>query len=312
MIIKNAFKILRERFGLSWILALYLALVILVVLAISLSFVLPVLSVFREAGIVEQADALWIAVFETGDVTYFGVQLSELWTAVVDVFTYRDEELTILSLVMFIICVLVFRFLIGFYEIPLLKILEGNLSYNAKLSFSNRFLASSGVSSKFAPSKFAITLLFDAIFFGIMYFMFTLFFLPIWQAIAPTIIILYLVLGLAFRSSLIAFWSPKVVVGKSGVRNGFRYSLRKSAKHFGGVYVTFILIWAVILLTNIFLGVFTFGLALIATIPISMLLLNIVNIVLYYERTGRRYWIDGKIVTPKHPRADAIMAQEDV
>jgi len=311
MVIRNSLKILWQRFSLSWVLTLFLSVIALVVLAISLSFIVPALFAFRDAGLRKQADAIILIIFETGDLTYFGAQASELWTSTMNVFRYM-QGLTMLTLVMFIICVVIFRFLIGFYEIPLLKILEGNLSFNAKLGFGNRLVASIITSAKFVPIKFAFTLIYDIVFLGGLYLLFQLFFIPQILGLVPILILAYLVFGLAFRNTLIVFWAPKIVMGNKGIIESFSYGIKKSFKHFKSVFFTFVIIWAIVLGMNLFLAVFTFGFSLLATIPISMLLLNIVSMVLYYSHTGRRFWLGDKIVTPKHPRAEAITAKEDM
>jgi len=64
------------------------------------------------------------------------------------------------------------------------------------------------------------------------------------------------------------------------------------------VYFSFCAVWAIILVFNLFIGVFTFGVGLIATVPVSVLLVAILNMTHFYTKTGRRYYAGGQILTP--------------
>ena len=191
-----------------------------------------------------------------------------------------------------------FRFLLGFYEIPVYRVLEGSMSANAKFSFTGRVIASAGISARFVLAKLLVTAVYDAGFLIALYFMLGLFLNSATALWAPFIIFVFLVAFLALRYTLLAFFGAHIAVDKPKVFKGLAFGFKKSAKYFGKTYAQFLLLWLIIIVFNVFFAAFTFGVALIATIPMSMVLLCIFNMTLYYTKTGRRFYADDKIVTP--------------
>ena len=113
----------------------------------------------------------------------------------------------------------------------------------------------------------------------------------------PFIIILILFVTRALRSSLTACWAPCVVNGM-GVIKGFARSSEICFKRFGSVYSTYIISWLLIFACGLFITLFTLGVGMIVALPFAMSLLGHIGITVFYNKTGKRYYIDGAVFTP--------------
>ena len=100
-----------------------------------------------------------------------------------------------------------------------------------------------------------------------------------------------LVLIQAFRLTLTGLWMPAMTVDGKRLKHAFKYEnkteKRQRAKFFANYIVT---VYAVIIL-NVAAAVFTFGSALLITVPASFMLLICQQYVNYYTIKGKKYFI---------------------
>ena len=297
MAFKNAFRILFNRFSVVWVLAAYILVVLVLVIPLSLFFLLPIVSAFEDAGILTQINDAFSILLDTGNITYIGIEIQSIWRNSLKVFR-ESRMLTAQISVAFVIFILIFKFLLGFYELAVTKILDGSMGANAKLGFIHSYISLLRRSVRFVAVKLLYTLLYDLIFFTLLYILLGLFSSPATALIAPFLITLYVVIFVSLRYALVAFWAPFVGIDNKKIFNALGLSIALFAKNFRQVYGGFLALWLLIIALNVFIGLFTFGVGLIATIPISMLIVNILNMTFYYTRTGKRFYADDKIITP--------------
>ncbi|MCL2061956.1 MAG: hypothetical protein FWH03_04955 [Firmicutes bacterium] len=296
MAFKSAFRIIIKRFGLAWTVALFILILALIIGALSLMFILPVLSAFNDAGITRQIGASFMGILNgSGNI---GAEIQSIWTQIQSVFS-DNRRLTLSTVILFFIVMFIYKFLLGFYELPLYQSLEGEMSSNLKVKFSHAFIAKLGISSRFILVKLIYTTLYDALFFLGLYYLLGLFFVAGGAYFAPIVILIYFVLFQALRYTLIAFWGTEVVLNRAPIFQSFAFSARKASKNFVSVFFSFCAAWLIIIALNVFIGIFTFGVGLMATIPVSVLFIAILNMTHFYTKTGRRYYADGRIITPK-------------
>lgn len=296
MAFKNAFKILISKFRLVWTLALYMAIISIILASLSLAFIIPMLKSINNAGIMDmfieanrnlltgQGIETW---FENIRIVY--LELRGLMQA--------DTGLVV-NTTLLITLVLVFasRFLIGLYEVPFVKILEDSMSSNIKTKFSHSFISKLSISSKFVLTKMIYTILYDGIVFLIIFALSQLFAVSYLRYFTPLIIMLFFIVSQAFRYSLIAMFCPKVVLDSSTMFKSFGYSVKKSFTNFGSIFSNFFVTWILIISLNILVGILTFGAGLFITVPLSMVFINLLNMTIYYGNNKKRYYLDSNTV----------------
>ncbi len=298
MAFKNAFKILIEKFGLVWMLLLYVFVLAVILVSVSMAFMIPIYRAFLNAGIMEQFTILFESVTNGESLNRWfeiirgiGDSVSQLLK---ENFSLRLNSTLWLTLVV----VVAYRFLLGLYELPLISVLDGAMSSNARIGFGGQFIAKLGKSSCFTLVKMMYTVLFDAATMGIMYGLFKLLDVAAVSMFAPFIIMLAFILLTALRYTLIAMWSPRIVTDNGKIFASFGFSVKQAGKNLGSMYAYFLVSWVLIIAFNIFVGLFTIGVGLLISIPTSMLLISVLNMTLYYGKNGKRYYVDGAVVTP--------------
>lgn len=294
MSFKNAFKNLIAHFGIVWAILLYLVICSAIIVGLSLPFILPIADAFKEAGVFQGISNSFTELMGDGGWNAFWSGMYGVYQSVLHVFDSNDRVASLTMMFLIWVLLIAFRFFFGLYEIPLATVLDGRMSCNARYGFGGKFISTLGVSVRFSLAKMPIMIAADAITFGIIYGIGLL----IGMNVAlPFIVILVILIVRAFRSSLTACWAP-CVAGGTGVIKGFTRSCEICFKRFGSIYSTFIIMWLLIISCGLFITVFTLGVGLIIAVPFSMSCLAYIGITLYYNKTGKRYYIDGDVFTP--------------
>ena len=107
---------------------------------------------------------------------------------------------------------------------------------------------------------------------------------------------LLLTLLLALKSTLFAGWLPATVTENVGVFKGFTVGIRAIGKRFLRSFWTFVFMDWIVLGLLVITGVLTFGVGLIVSIPSAFILYRIVELVLYFDACGYRYYVDAQTV----------------
>lgn len=298
MSFKNAFKIFISRFALVWVLALYLAVVMLLVVLVALPFILIITNTLSESGIVQQVQATYDNLLNGATLQTVFQEAKAIFEQFLEMFR-TNATLSVTSTLLFTIVLgIVFRFFFGLYEIPLTKVLENYMSSNAKSGFTANFISSLKKSSLFSITSFIYTVAADAIILLTLNLLFKLFGVPVLSIFTPFIIMIVLIVLLSLKSTFISMWSAYIIIDGQPLFKALALSFKKTGKHFTNIFGSFLISWILIIALNVFVGIFTFGAGLLATIPISMLFFRILNVTIFYNKNNKRYYIDETVFTP--------------
>ena len=118
--------------------------------------------------------------------------------------------------------------------------------------------------------------------------------------VAIFVMIFGFVLLYSLKSVLLSAWIPTMVVLNYNSSKSFRVGLKLTCKRFNRVFPSAIGIVLTILVLNLVMGLFTFFVGLIISIPVSFLLVATFGMVVVYEGQGMRYYVDVyNVITPK-------------
>ncbi len=299
MAFKNALKMLLSKFRCIWAILLYLLITTVVIVCLSIPFAMPVLRTLRDDGILALITSLFSNSSDGLTFSAWLGKLGDIATGIKDsILGYMPAALSAGAWLVFVL-IFAYRFLAGLYEIPLIDVLESSMSSNAKFGYCGRFISRIGKSSCYSLVKIIYTVVADAVIIGIMFALMQLFNIAVLKFVVPFILMTTLFVLLALRYTVISMWAPHAVVRERGIFRSFGYSVKKSFKNFGSIFSTFLVAWILIIAVNMLIGVFTFGAGLIITIPVSVLFINLLNMAIYYNKTGKRYYVDSTtVVTP--------------
>ncbi len=298
MSFKNAFKILVSKFGLVWLLMLFFLCVGVIVAGLSAPFLTVMIRAIRTSGINEQIAVTYQGILDGNALSVTADEITEIIESIKELFRSDKGFSVSSSVLVFVVLIFAYRFLVGLYELPMVSVTEGLMSSNARFGFFRRFVALLGRSCRFVLVKMIYTVIFDAAIFFTLTSMLGLFDIKGSVFFAPFLIMLVLVLFLTVRYSLIAMWAPSMVADGKNVFEAFAFSVKKCVKHIKPIFSSFALSWLVIIAVNLFIGIFTFGVGLIVTVPISVAFINILNMTLFYGKSNKRYYVDGTVFNP--------------
>ncbi len=295
MSFKNALKNLVAHFGTVWALLLYIVIFAAVITGISLPFVLPVAGAFDKAGVFDHIGTAFSSLFGASGFNGFTGELYAAYCAVVEVFRSDNWIAALTTAFVIIVVVLLFRFFLGLYEIPMATVIDGRMSCNARYGLGGKFFSTLPRSMLYSLMKMLYTILFDAAIGALIYGLGKAMGLSLAYIFVVAFIII--ILG-SLRYSIVACWAPCVASGECGIFKGFVRSARLCFKNMGAVYSTYLISVVLVFALGAFITVFTLGVGLIIIMPICATFICYLNATVYYNKTGRRYYVDGIVFTP--------------
>lgn len=186
----------------------------------------------------------------------------------------------------------------GLYELPLVSVIQGFMSDNAKYSYMTKYVALFGTSVKFSLVKMLVMTVYDSLMYVVTFYI-TRFCSTISLILAPTALTFSLLIFLSFRYALISAWSPAVVVEGKKIFPALWFSIKHAFRHMGSLFSLFFIVWLIAFALNVFVGIFTFGVGLLVSAPATMFFINLVNMTFYYGRAGKSYYVDGVVFNPE-------------
>lgn len=297
MSFKNALKNLVAHFGTVWALLLYIIIFAALITGLSLPFVMPIARAFEAAGVFSFIREAVNALF--GESGWQGMidGLYSMYQSVVDVFVNNDRMVSLTTAFLIFVVIVAFRFFLGLYEIPLATVLDGQLSSNAHYGFGGKFFSTLWVSIRYSLVKMLFTVVLDAVTGVIVYGVSVGMGMNV--ALPFVVILIALVLS-SLWYSVCACWAPSIVCDGYGVFKGFARSVKICFKRFATIYSSYFVALIIIMALGMFITIFTVGVGLIIMIPLSATFISYLNITIYYNKTGKRYYIDGAVFTPPY------------
>ena len=180
-------------------------------------------------------------------------------------------------------------------------ILNDKMGAYAESSFSSVYVSNLGKASIYSLIYVPLVFAFDLLMWALV--ILVLSYIPILIALffAATIIVVCQALKLTFTSG----WLPAMVVDNKQMKDVmFKRSdeeKRQSAKMFA-TYVTAVYL---VIIVNVLATLFTFGSALLLTIPLSFFTFICIQFVNYYTLTGKKYFITFESIATNEARGDS-------
>ena len=191
----------------------------------------------------------------------------------------------------------VMPFLFDLSKLPLEESIYGYMSSLTRYGFLHSFIRKFSKSARLSLFKTLITMPINLLFVYIFVLTLKVTTFGAEFAIAtPFIAVAVMCILASIKVTLFAGWIPAIVVYDCnmfvGLKKGFKAVFRRFWRTLSTALIMMVLIFAVNYLFSSF--------AFIISIPISIMLLNIFEMVMFYGSQGRRYYVDlDTIVSPK-------------
>ena len=294
MSFKNAFKLLMSKFRYVWSILLYLTIMMVILVSLGLTFIVPVYRMLMAEGVGEEFGAALNGLFAGETLQAVFARFGNLFEHIRVLLTTNVGAFWNSALFVVLVVVFAYRFILGLYELPLVSVISGFMNDNSRLSVIGRYFSCIGKSVKFSLVKMLLMVIYDAITTLITYFV-TVLVSSLSVLFAPITAMFFFMIFISFRYGMISSWSAYIILENKKIFSAFGCSVKFFFRNFTSLFSGFLVIWLMIIVVNAFVAIFTFTAGLLITIPVSMFLINLYNMTIFYSKTGRNYYIDKEI-----------------
>ena len=210
-----------------------------------------------------------------------------------------NAGLTTLAIIAMIVAICLYYFVDSLSHLAVVDDLRSYMSNNLRIGFMNCYISNFGKSIKLSLSKLITILPLDI---GIIVATVAIYSALVKTSlvIAPIIAMLFLIIMSCARICAFIGVESSMVVNDCSIIHALKKNFRILSKKYLSIFGNALFIFILLLLLNMFALVFTFGVALLVSIPFSVLMMSTLKNVVFYECTGMRYYTDQTtVVIPK-------------
>lgn len=293
---KHSLQVFIDNIATTYKLLLYRIIVVAIIAALACAVIIPTQSVVSSTAEYTALSAslkeFW-ANLSALHMTALEGSLNNLKAATSSFIAMMNEQgLIAIDIVCFVVLVFIYNFLTYIGDYCLGEILNNRMSLGAHTPFSGTLLKDFGRASLYSIIYTPIAMAFYAL--GAL-----LIWAIVFKALAFTPILLKLFIAasmaiviFALKFSLTTDWMPHLLHTGCGNGKAILYCLKPQKGAFVRVLSTLIFMTIVIFVLNVVCAIFTFGAALIITIPAGAMLLTCYQFVNYRDNNSLKYFID--------------------
>ena len=295
MALRNAFRLLGTNFSLVWKNLAYKLIVFAVFGGIMVAFGLHIVETLKSAGFFDDLSEFWSNMFAMSTLE-FNIALVDLLNSGADIVI---SNLASLSLNLIGICV-AFIFLCVFVnmaQLPMTDVIKGHMSSLTKFGFCGAYLRNFWNSLKQGIVLFLVKLPFWAIIVVSGYYVLNLMTLSsIWAILSPMLFALIAIIVISIQNTAFACFTPCLALHNCGVFKALNMGGKTVSKRFYRTWSNNIVFVVFAFVINFVCARYTYGVSLLVTLPATIVMNTIFNLVVYYESQGMRYYIDSNTI----------------
>ena len=290
MRLKATLKLFFQNLSLIWKVAVYKLITYSVTILLVWLSAHPILNKLNEEGFFSAVQDVFSSL--QTNISNIGKSVSSIFNMFVSIIQSNWNTLSF-SIVMFIFVITFLSYFINaLADVPVCEVLYGAMSCNAQFGFCSCYIKNMKRSLKYAVVKMFSAFIFDAIIFAILILLINLCtasHLLSW--LAPCLAIAAVVILFAFRLVFFACFAPNIVINDYNTFASLAKGVKLGFKHFMYNYATAAGMVLAILCFNMFFALFSFGAALTLTLPATLVLIAVFDMVIFYSSTGMYYYI---------------------
>ena len=305
----NSIRLLMENFKHVFKLLLYRIVMLVIVVALCSAFVLPELMEIANEPVTQEL----VNNFKNVFISFVSPKLEEPSFYLHLIFgengnlkQFFDFVVT-MKLELILVCIgcvavyLIKRFVDTLVYFTVGSMLNDKMATYTDAPFFTAFVANLGKASVYAALYVPVVFLADVCTLTLCFVF--LRFLPLFMALflSVTLTVVLQSLKLTFTSQ----WMPAMVADGKGLREAIRTTNEREKRQAGKVLSLYVVTVYLIIIFNVVAGLFTFGSALLLTIPVSYFLLICEQFVNYYTVKGKKYFITYDMIATNPDHGDS-------
>lgn len=296
MILRDSFRLLTSKFSLVWKNCIWILATLVFGGLLGYFICMPIINAFVEAEIIKNLTDVVAGSMTTSFQIGFLTVIDQIIKAFEIIFSDFNSfgASFILGTLLF---VFIFAIINSIRDLATTETLRGHMTSLSKFSFVGSAISKIGVGVLQGLLKIILFIPFLAIYCAICYLGYILVqtqgFI---YAISPFIILLLFAFVLALQVTVFSCWTPVIVMHKISASKSMGKGLNAVSTRFWRTLsdaVVFVLLAFVI---NYAFAKFSFCVTLIITLPATIVLFCIFQMIVYFSTMGQRYYIDSQLI----------------
>lgn len=300
MSLSNAFRLLIAKFSLIWKNLLWMVIALSITVGLGYLICHPLIVALSEqevmGGLTDYISNSSTSSFQQG-FTYFVDQVVKLVNIV-----FSDFASYGLSFILgILLLIIVFGIFSSIRDLATTEVMRAHMTSFSKFGFLGASISKTGVGIVQGLQRVIVTLPFLAIYSAVIYLGYIMI-----QAgglaytLSPFVVILLITLICAFQITIFSCWLPVITMHRIHPSLALGKGFNVVGTTFWRTFSDSIIFVLIAVVINYAFAKFSFCVTLLITIPATIVLGAIFQMVVYFEAQGQRYYIDSQnIVTPK-------------
>ena len=293
MTYKNSFKLLFSNFSLVGKVLVFLLINLAIIFGISYVLALPLIDVLANNGWFVQCKEVYNNFLMSLNLFEVVESIGVLFTQFISILDANFSAIYINIILLFATIIILGSFLNGLYSLVICNVLYYFMSDNVKYGFTSSLVSTFYKNVKYNLLSLVTKLPINLSIYVIVLYMLS--FLSFNFAAAIVLLFLVILTFLVLKSikiSVFSGWAPALVVFDRGIFNDINKAFKITNRRIFKVFVNAFFLSLTIFVLNVFSAVVTFGVSLLVTIPLSIVLINCFNMISFYSNYGMRYYVD--------------------
>ncbi len=295
MVLRNAFRLLGTNFSLVWKNLAYKLIILTIFGGIIFAFGIDIFTTLKDANFFEELSDFWASMVALNTVE-FSREIVALINNCLDIIILNIDNLA-LNFIGVGIAIFLLSVFINMAQLPCCDVIKGHMSNLSKFGFCGAYLRNFWRSLKQGIVLFFVKLPFWAIILVCGYYVLNLMTLnSIWAILSPMLFIFIVLIVLSIQNTIFVCFTPYLCLHDCRTFNALNNGFKIVSKRFYRTWSNSIMFVLIALVINFVCARYTFGVALLITLPATIIMNNIFNMVVYYESQGMRYYIDSNTI----------------
>lgn len=299
MVLRNSLKVLSTNFSLVWKNLAYILIIVAIFGGAIVGIGYNIVNTLSSAGFFSSFGEFWSKLYSM-NITEVSSKLVEFAGLAFDIIS---ENIDALALNVVGVCAVAFFMMVMLNALSLVncEVLKGGMSSLTRIGFCGAYVRNLFSALWQGMIKTLIKLPFWAIICVSGYFVLNLMSeSAVWGVLAPMLFVLVTAIALSIEFTLLSCFVPHIVLHSDGVNKSFLRGVQVVSHRFWRTLSNVIVFTIFAFVVNYVCAHYTFGVSLLLTLPATVVLLNAIFMVNYYESQGMRYYIDSNsIVNPR-------------
>ena len=293
MIYKNSMKLLTSNFSFVWKQLAYTLIRLAIILGLTVLVSKPILDLLASQGFIDSLATMWGSVY-TNTAQVFATS-KETINKFFEIIIGNISSIWFYLILFFIVVVVINTFLKNVGKYTLTYVAHSNFTSLNNCGYAHSLVSNLGKICKYSLIKMLLDLPFAAI-----KVVFLLAYCSVLNNIVLSVVgisLLIIMYTLVYALQIALYHATAVqLISNNIIPFKSIFKTYKKQKDFSKVFSNAIIVVLTIIIANAIFGIFSVGAGLLITIPASMVLTVIFELISFYSITGQRYYLSPTII----------------